>query len=345
VTRLFFLLSGEHPTLPYAELKAVLKAEGFKHKTIGELQQLMRVEADVESVESIVHRAALTRICNIEITYCEAVAEEILEKMRSASLEDFLKKDETFVVRVRRVRKTAPQLVGGELERRLGAVLLRRVKGAKVRLTSPDKTFFGVLTDNKFVFGLKLAEVSPKPFVERRPRKRPFFHPSAMPAKLARCMVNLAQPKAGELVLDPFCGTASLLIEAGLIGCRVIGFDAQRRMVRGSLRNLVYYDVQPDGLVVADAQNLPVSNVDCIVTDPPYGRSATTLGRETGQLVKDFLSKIDGCLQKGRRVCIASPKSINISKLGRELGFKHVESHSVYVHRSLTREIAVLERT
>jgi len=345
VTKLFFLLSGEHPTLPFAELRAVLRAEGFRRKTVGELQQLMRVEADVESVKSIVHRAALTRICNIEITYCEAVAEEVLERVRSAPLEDFLKKGETFVVRVRRVRKTAPQLVGGELERRLGAVLLHRVKGAKVRLTSPDKTFFGVLTDNKFVFGLKLAEVSPKPFVERRPRKRPFFHPSAMPAKLARCMVNLAQPKAGELVLDPFCGTASLLIEAGLIGCRVIGFDAQRRMVRGSLRNLVYYDVQPDGLVVADAQNLPVSNVDCIVTDPPYGRSATTLGRETGQLVKDFLSKIDGCLQQGRRVCIASPKSINISKLGGELGFKHVESHSVYVHRSLTREIAVLEQT
>jgi len=345
VTKLFFLLSGEHPTLPFSELKAILEVEGFRYKVIGKLKQLMRVEADVESVKSIVRRAAMTRVCNIEIAFCQGVAEEIFEKVRSSPLEDFLQKGETFVVRVRRIEESTPQLIGKELERKLGAVVLRRVKGAKVRLTNPDKTFFGVLTENKFVFGLKLAEIFPKPFMDRRPRKRPFFHPSAMPPKLARCMVNLAQPKPGELVLDPFCGTASMLIEAGLIGCRVVGFDAQRRMVRGSLRNLLYYGVQPDGLAVADAQNLPIARVDCIVTDPPYGRSSTTLGRETGQIVKDFLSEVDGRIPKERRICIASPKSINIGKLGRELGFKHVESHSVYVHRSLTREIAVLERT
>jgi tRNA (guanine10-N2)-dimethyltransferase len=344
VTKLFFLLSGEHPTLPFSELKAILETEGFRYRVTGKLKQIMQVEADVESVKSIVHRAAMTRVCNIELTHCDATTEEILRNMRSVPLEDFLKKGESFVVRVRRIGESAPQLIGEELERKLGAVVLHRVKGAKVHLVNPDKTFFGVLTDNKFIFGLKLAEIVPKPFMERRPRKRPFFHPSAMPSKLARCMVNLAQPKAGELVLDPFCGTASMLIEAGLIGCRVVGFDAQKRMVRGSLRNLAYYGVQSDGLAVADAQHLPINKVDCIVTDPPYGRSSTTMGRETEQIVKDFLSRIDDHIQKGRRICIASPKSINIGKLSRELGFKHLESHSVYVHRSLTREIAVLER-
>jgi len=41
---------------------------------------------------------------------------------------------------------------------------------------------------------------------------------------------------------------------------------------------------------------------------------------------------------------MASPKSIRIGNLGKERGFKHIESHYVYVHRSLTREIAVFER-
>jgi len=345
VTRLFFLLSGEHPTLPFSELKSILNVEGFQLKITGKLKQLMRIETDIESVKSIVHRAAMTRVCCIELAYCDAVSEEIFQNVHLAPLKDFLRKGETFVVRVRRIEESAPQLIGKELERKLGAVVLRRVEGAKVHLTHPDKTFFGVLTQNKFAFGLKIAEVYPKPFMERRPRRRPFFHPSAMPPKLARCMVNLAQPKAGELVLDPFCGTASTLIEAGLIGCRVVGFDAQKRMVRGSVRNLFYYGVQPKGLAVADAQHLPITKVDCIVTDPPYGRSSTTMGREPVRIVKDFLSRVDIHLKKERRVCIASPRSINIGKLSRELGFKHVESHSVYVHRSLTREIAVLERT
>jgi len=344
VTKLFFLLSGEHPTLPFSEVKAILEAEGFKHKITGKLKQIMRLDVNVECVKSIVCRAAMTRVCSREIAYCNATAQEIFEKVRSLPLTDFIEKSETFAVRVRRIGESAPKLNRTKLEQKLGAVVLSKAKGARVHLANPDKTFFGVLTDNKFLFGLKIAEIEPKPFMERRPRKRPFFHPSAMPPKLARCMVNLARPKLGELVLDPFCGTASMLIEAGLLGCKVVGFDAQKRMVRGSLRNLAYYGVQPNGLGVADAQHLPITKVDCIVTDPPYGRSATTMGRETAQIVKDFLSRVEGHIPRKRHICIASPKSIQIGRLGEKLGLKHVESHFVYVHRSLTREIAVLER-
>jgi len=165
-----------------------------------------------------------------------------------------------------------------------------------------------------------------------------------MPAKLARCMVNLAQPKAGDIVLDPFCGTATMLMEAGLIGCRVVGFDVKRRMVRGSLRNLRHFGVETEGLLVADARHPPIKKVDCIVTDPPYGRSATTLGREIYEIVEHFLSTAEDLIPKGERICIASPKGVEVAKMGAESGFKLVESHSVYVHRTLTREITVLER-
>jgi len=344
VAKLFFLLSGEHPTLPFSELKAILEVEGYEHRVLGKLRQVMRVEADVKSIKSVVRRAALTRVCCVELVFTQAVTAEILRKTRSAPLKQWAEKGKTFVVRVRRIGESAPEVESTDLEQKIGAIILDKVKGIKVKLTNPDLTFFGVLTENKFIFGPKLAEIYAKPFVDRRPRRRPFFHPSAMPAKLARCMVNLAQPRAGDIVLDPFCGTASLLIEAGLMGCRVAGFDVQRRMVRGSLRNLSHYGVSTEGVLRADARYPPIKEVDCIVTDPPYGRSATTLGRETGEIVKDLLSTAKGYIPKGKRVCIASPKSVEIGKLVEKSGFKHVESHSVYVHRSLTREIAVLER-
>ncbi len=344
MTRLFFLLSGEHPTLPFAELKAILEAEGFKYRIIGKLSQVMRIDASIESIKPIVHRTALTRVCSVELVYCEAELNEIFKAVASSPIEAFLEKDETFAVRVRRIGENSPQIIGSLLERKLGALILRKVKGARVHLTHPKKTFFGILTDGKFVFGLKHSEIAPKPFMERRPRKRPFFHPSAMASKLARCMVNLAQPKAGELILDPFCGTGAMLIEAGLIGCRVIGIEVQRRMIRGTLKNLARYEIQPDGMSVADAKNLPVTEVDSIVTDPPYGRSATTLGHETRQIVTDFLSNIDDHLKPGRRICMASPRKIRLGKIGEQMGFKRVESHFMYVHRSLTREITVLER-
>ena len=116
-------------------------------------------------------------------------------------------------------------------------------------------------------------------------------------------------------------------------------------MVAGSLKNLSHYGVKPDGMVVADARRLPITEVDCVVTDPPYGRSSITLGLSTAQIVGDFLSTINGALHRGRRICIASPKSVGIGQIGKELGYKHLESHYVYVHRTLTREIAVFEMT
>jgi tRNA (guanine10-N2)-dimethyltransferase len=344
VAKLFFLLSGEHPTLPFSELTSILEAEDHRYRILERLTQVLRVECNVDSVRSVKSRSSMTRICCLELFDCNAALAEITEKMRSASLEGFIEKGESFVVRVRRIRGTAPHLAGVELERKLGELVLDKVKDTKVNLTTPQKTLFGILTENRFILGLKMAEILPKSFVERRPRKRPFFHPSAMPAKLARCMVNLARPKAGDLVLDPFCGTASILVEAWLIGCRVVGFDVQPRMVRGSLQNLLHYGVKPYGIAVADARHLPVAKVDCVVTDPPYGRLATTLGWSTRQIVEDFLSAIGDILPRGGRICMASPKSIRIGRIGKELGFKHLESHFVYVHRSLTREIAVFER-
>ena len=343
MARLFFLLSGEHPTLPLSELRAILEAEGCTYKILERLIQVVRVEADIKSVKAIKARSAMTRLCGLELFNCDALVANILEETRSMSLEGVFEGGEGFAVRVRRVGGAAPNIGRLELERRIGRVILEKARDTKVNLVKPRRTFFGVLTGSRFVFGLKLAEIPAKPFIERNPQKRPFFHPSAMPAKLARCMVNLAQPRAGDLVLDPFCGTASMLVEAGLMGCRVMGFDVQPHMVRGSLRNLRHYGLEPEGMAVADARHLPVTKTDCVVTDPPYGRSATTLGWTTRELVEKALSAINESLPRRRRVCIAAPEAIGIGEIGEELGFKHVESHHVYVHRSLTREIAVFE--
>jgi len=343
VEKLFFLLSGEHSTLPFSELTAILKAENRPFRIIEKLDQILRIEADADAAEAIKKRAALTRVCALELFRCHAEYQKIIERANETPFEDFVGEGETFVVRVKRVKRYAEKLDVLLLERKLGEAVLERVTNAKVNLKNPEKTFFGVITDKTFVFGLKLAEIIPSEFMKRNPSCKPFFHPSAMTAKLARCMVNLAEPKAGDLILDPFCGTGSILIEACLIGCRVLGLDAKRKMIRGSRRNFEFYQLSPEGLIVADAKKLPVYNVDCVVTDPPYGRSATTLGWTTLKIVERALEELAEVLRKGRKICLATPKTITASKIGEKYGFKHVESHFVYVHRSLTREIAVLE--
>ena len=81
-----------------------------------------------------------------------------------------------------------------------------------------------------------------------------------------------------------------------------------------------------------------------MVTDPPYGRSSSTLKSTTKQLVQEVLAASHGLLGVGQRICIASPKTLNIKAVGISLGYKHIESHFAYVHRTLTREIAVFEK-
>jgi len=344
VAKLFFLLSGEHETLPTSEAKAILETEAYDFKLLEKLDQTIRIEADPNCVEAIQRRAAFTRLCGLELFSCEAKTSKIVQAAHSISFKKVLEDGESFVVRVKRVKNHSSKADVMALERKLGEFILNEKTKAKVNLKNPDKTFLGVLTDGKFIFGIKLAEILPKPFVERRPKKKPFFHPSAMHAKLARCMINLAKPKTGELLLDPFCGTGSTLIEAALIGCRVLGFDIQRRMARGSLKNLAHFHTKAEGVIVADARNPPITKIDCLVTDPPYGISATTRKRTTKQIVEEILMTVHDMLNNGRRICMAAPKTLNIGHMGTVLGYKHLESHFVYVHRSLTREIAIFQK-
>jgi len=341
---LFFLLSGEHPTLPSAELRAVLESGKYRARVLVTLPQVMLIEADRRCIDFVVSRCSMMRVCGFEIFDCDAELNEILRHVREASVQDLIRRGESFQVRVKRVRGSSLELKTEQLEREIGGALLESLHGVRVRLEKPDKTFLGILSGGKFVFGLKLAEVSAKPFMERRPRKRPFFHPTTMPPKLARCVVNLARAIAGQLLLDPFCGAGGILLEAGLIGCRVVGADVKDNMVKGSWENLRHFGVAPFGIVKADARKPPFRRVNCIVTDPPYGRGATTLGLTTRQLVSNFLRVVKDLIPKGGFLCIAAPKTVRTSNIGRRKGFKLVEEHYVYVHRSLSREIAVFKK-
>ncbi len=344
MAKLFFLISGEFETLSFAELKAILEAEGYSYTVTEKLDQTVRLQADPESVRQILRRSGYTRICAQELFTCDANDQAVIQAANATDFKAVLGQGETFEVRIRRIREYAEKEATMDYERLLGKLILQNAPHAKVNLKHADKTFFGVLTNGKLVFGIKLAEIIPKPFVERRARKKPFFHPSAMNAKLARCMVNLAQAKTGAYVLDPFVGTGSTVIEATLVGCKAVGIDTQHKMAKGALRNIRHFGLEPEGIILGDARQLPLSHVDCIVTDPPYGKSSTTMKSNTKAIVEGVLTSARDVLCKGQRICIASPKTLNIKRVGKKLGYRHIESNFAYVHRTLTREVAVFEK-
>ena len=341
LSELFFYLSGEHETLPCAEVKAILEADGFNYRNAVLSPRLLYFESDVKCLQSIASRSCLTKACGIVVLKCGAEREEIMRTVEDTDYSGFARAGETFSVTVTAV--TRPDINTVAFERAIGEVISRKNHGLKVKLRYPEVSFQGIVSGDVFILGKRMFEPS-KIFLKGKPRRRPFNHPSSMSAKLARVIINLTCSTPGSMILDPFCGTGSLLIEAGLIGCRVVGSDISVDMLRGTALNLSNLNIPQDGLVASDARCMPFTNVERIATDPPYGRASSTHGVSTVDIVSSFLSDALELLPRGGYISIALPNTLNVWDMGEKLGYVRVECHTVREHKSLTREISTFKK-
>lgn len=343
MTNIFFTVSGEHKTLPFAEINAILESECLPYSRNKVFNRVLSLTSTLESAYLVARRSSLTKVCALELFRCDAEQNVIQRHMSEVSFKDHLKKGQSFSVRFTSFETSHISTLG--LEREIGYMISQKVPGAWVNLVDPDRCFIGFFTDSVLFFGVKIAEVSAKRFIERMPANRPFLHPSTMPPKLARCMVNLARASSGCLVLDPFCGAGSILLEAGTVDCRVVGSDVNDLMVEGCSSNLEYFRIPFDGLIVGDARKLPFKSVDCIVSDPPYGRASSTHGISPLELVSDFLLEAMAVLPRGGYLSLALPSDRDWKAVAMDLGYVFVDHHFVREHKSLTREILIIKTT
>ena len=123
MARLFFLLSGENKTLPFAELLAILEAEENDYSVIEKLDQVIRLEADIRSINSIYLRSAYTRICALELFTCEAIEETIIDHLNDIKFAQFLNEYKSFAVRIKRIRNYAKKQSVMHLERIIGNLI------------------------------------------------------------------------------------------------------------------------------------------------------------------------------------------------------------------------------
>jgi len=342
--RLFFVLSGEHDSLPAAEIKAIIESQGFNYSSAVSSYRLLTLTAPSDALRKVSERSLMYDWCGVRLGECAADEREILNFVKNQPLEELTKGVRSFAVRSARIGGAATALRRVNLEREVGSIVKESVPRLAVKLTDPDLTFALVLYGSKFLFGLGGFRKPSGLMAPRRPRKRPVFHPSTMPPKIARCMVNLARATPGSTFADPFCGVGGILIEAAVIGCNVLGIDASARMLRGARRNLRYYGLDTLGFVNADARTPPYrGGLDAIATDPPYGRGSSTMGVKMSTLIMDFLQGAAHLLRKGRHLCISAPVEVDVERYARDGGFTVKETHLARVHRSLTRRFTVLQ--
>jgi tRNA (guanine10-N2)-dimethyltransferase len=340
-SRAFFILSGEHASLPRAEVKALLEAQGGAWRVLEEGASFIRVEAPLKHCVEAARRAAMVNECCQELAACRAELEEALEAVRSLDWSWLGRR--SFAVRVEKKGAGPWAFSSMELERAVGAAIGRAWPEAKVDLKLPDVMVRVLAVEGRMLIGIRLVKAERRRFEERRPRRRPFFHPSALEAKLARLYVNLARAKPGDALLDPFSGTGGILVEAFMVGCFPLGIDVDPTMAAGAKENVKAFKGCA-GLIVGDARKPPVHRVDCIATDPPYGKASSTHGLSAAELMASFLPAAAEVLPKGGHLCLAVPSWVEVEELASSAGFSLVERHELRVHGSLTRVIAVLKR-
>jgi tRNA (guanine10-N2)-dimethyltransferase len=175
----------------------------------------------------------------------------------------------------------------------------------------------------------------------RRPRVRPYFHPSAIFPKLARALVNLSRCKEGDVFLDPFCGTGSLPLEAAIIGTQVVALDRNQKMTLGSMANMKHFGQSWLGVIRCESLRPPLNSIDAIATDVPYGRASSTMGTARGQVLKAALATFPALVRRGARMVVMHSHEDLIEGSG---GLAVEEEHDLQVHKKLTRTITVLRR-
>lgn len=104
-----------------------------------------------------------------------------------------------------------------------------------------------------------------------------------LPPKLCRMMINLLSPKEHAVLLDPFCGSGTVLMEAMMLGyTKLIGTDVSEKAISDTKTNLAWMKkeyAQTSGAketlhvqaVESLSSKLPPNSVDHIVFEPYMG--------------------------------------------------------------------------
>ncbi len=328
--------------MPRAEALAAFQAESPGAKLIQERPRLLVVEsgATAQDTQRIVSRLGLAHDAS-EFLFGTPWEPGALQRAASDS---GLPRGIRFAVRAERLGQNGPRRT--TVEKDVGAALaLER----QVDLKKPD-TVVRCFIDGDYVWaGREIWTRDPKETESRHVKHRPVGSPVSLPPKTARALLNLAMVPRGGTAYDPFCGTGGVLLEGASMGLRVIGSDLDRQMVDASKENIRHYGLSALDLFRADVGDAPkeiqergLSKLDAIVTDLPYGRSASSGKEALGKLYDRAFLAIRECLPSGARAVIGLPTE-TAAKRAQEV-LEPVDLFKVWVHRSLTRHFVVLRR-
>lgn len=331
----FFVL-GSHPELSMAEIKAVV---GDKPVVVSTPEVLI-LDGVEQSEPALQERLAGTiKIGQVIGEMADWNENEIADLIASFASEAALKNKISFGISAYGMESEAREL-GKAVKARLKQTgrPVRFVTSKQAQLSSVVVQENGLLSsggeyvlikaDRKILIGQTQTVQDYKAWSDRdygRPARD--AKSGMLPPKLARMMINLSgiEP-SGKTLLDPFCGSGTVLAEAMLLGFgKLIGSDISDKATQDTSKNLSWLadleQIKPPEISVY-AQDIRTLNevmtdpVDVIVTETYLGVPRTKMmsPRDVEQQKKELLAlyepalkTLKGLLAQGGRIVIAIP--------------------------------------
>jgi len=336
--KILIYLLGIDTRLALAEAESVLGTFSEDCKLIENKGQSVVFETKNPDLKEVSKRLALTHGIY-----------ELIGKCVFSETSEFLRYIDTDIQMPFRVRvhctRGITEIRTGELEKEYAGYLWDMSESRGVRpsvdLKNPKTSIGFFIEEQNIYIGKKICDIDKKQFARNGPGNRPFRRPITMGSKTARIMVNFAKTKSGRM-LDPFCGTGAILIEAGTVGLEVHGMDIKEDLIAGAKKNLEYFGIVGD-LRIGDSRYLErifsESYFDAIITDLPYGISASMGKVEQSKLYQEAFSSMERILKPDCLAVIAAPGEINLKTNMKLLGI-----HKEQMSTNLVRHIHIYKK-
>jgi len=179
---------------------------------------------------------------------------------------------------------------GDHFNRRdLRRFLARELRARAVTIDeNAPHTVFGFCIDAAYYIAVPETAAAHMPGRAARVAERE----ASLPPTVAAAMAFLGKPDERDTVLDPMCGSGTLLAEAAAHapGAELIGRDLDPKAVRTARRNLA--DLTAD-LAVEDARDLalPAPSVSLVLANLPFGKQFGDVD-ENPELYRAFMTAV-----------------------------------------------------
>jgi len=324
-----FELGGENTELGKIEAMELLSTESCDPVIIFDEKSIIAINVSKVIKSKIIRRLGMTkRVSKIFYKNKETSLELIVKEMPQIDIDQ-----NTFAIRQISKKKMS--------ERDIATTLGKRIpKHNETNLALPDvKILYYAGTETIISIWDKTLETYYKRCLKHHIKNRPFFSPIGIHPRIARSMVNLSNCSEGETMIDPFCGTGGMLIEARDMEINAIGIDIIEKMVDYSIGNLDHYGLKAE-VIEGDVETSSNYQFKAIVTDPPYGLSTTTRGEGVSELMIRSMNIFSKIMTKGERIVMA----LSNPELVKDSNYDEIYRFQWYIHKSLTRNILVLEK-